>query len=186
MITVDQLLHIMPDSGPRVGLFLPFFDKYLPAYAIDTRLRLAAFLATIAEESGQLMYTRELWGPTDAQKGYEPPSPKATALGNTQPGDGRKFRGHGLIQTTGRANHARARDALRVKFGPDVPDFEASPDSLQIPEWATASACQFWHDEGCNALADVPDFHRVTRRVNGGLTHIDRREVFYARALEVL
>lgn len=83
-------------------------------------------------------------------------------------GDGERFKGHGLIQVTGRANHAKVRDRLRQRF-PNVPDFEVYPEMLCDPHWASLSACDYWDDHGLNALADVGDFKRITRRINGGL-----------------
>ena len=72
-------------------------------YSITEPLDVAAFLATVGVESGRLVYTRETWGPTLAQQGYEPPSKKASELGNTQPGDGRRFCGRGLHACRDRA-----------------------------------------------------------------------------------
>ena len=89
-------------------------------------------------------------------------------LGNTKPGDGFRFRGRGLIQVTGRANHAAARDRLRARFGGGVPDFEELPDRLAEPQWAALSAGDFWDRHGLNALADAGDFMRITKAINGG------------------
>lgn len=133
-------------------------------YGIDTPARLAAFLAQTGHESGGGRYVAELWGPTPAQARYE----GRVDLGNAQPGDGARFKGHGLIQTTGRYNHARVRDRLRERF-PAVPDFEADPEALTDPQWAALSAADYWDDKGLNALADNGDFERITRRINGGL-----------------
>jgi putative chitinase len=139
-------------------------------YSIDTPARQAAFLAQVGHESGGLRYVRELWGPTDAQERYE----GRLDLGNTQPGDGERFKGHGLIQTTGRANHAKVRDRLRERFD-DVPDFEAEPESLMEPKWACLSAADYWDMHKLNVLADAGDFRRITKRINGGFNGYDDR-----------
>lgn len=140
-------------------------EAAMVAYGINTPARQAAFLAQIGHESGGLRYARELWGPTSVQLRYE----GRADLGNTQPGDGSKFRGHGLIQITGRANHARVRDRLRAKFpGRGVPDFEGVPDALAMPEWAALSAADFWDDHGLNKWADAGDFDGVSDIINRG------------------
>lgn len=89
-------------------------------YHINTPARLAAFLAQIGHESGKLAWTRELWGPTGPQSRYD----GREDLGNTEPGDGYRFRGRGLIQITGRDNYRTASDALGH-------DFIADPDTLE-------------------------------------------------------
>lgn len=152
-------------------------------YGIDTPPRLAAFLAQTGHESGSGRWVSEIWGPTEVQSRYE----GREDLGNTQPGDGSKFRGHGLIQTTGRANHARVRDRLRERFPAlDVPDFETEPQALTLPQWAALSAADYWDDRGLNALADVGDFERITRRINGGLNGLADRRKRWARAKAAL
>lgn len=133
-------------------------------YQINTPARLAAFLAQIGHESLSLKHSEELWGPTPAQKRYE----GRADLGNTEPGDGYRYRGRGLIQTTGRANYRRLTQRLRAR-GVDCPDFEAEPGEMTAPWWAALSAADYWDDRGLNALADAGDFERITRRINGGL-----------------
>lgn len=150
-------------------------------FAIDTPERAAAFLAQIGHESGRLRYTRELWGPTPAQLRYE----GRADLGNTEKGDGYRFRGRGLIQTTGRANYRRTRDGL-LGFLPLVPDFEATPEALEIPKWAAYSAAWFWADRGLNALADSQAFMQITRRINGGTNGYDDRVALWAGAQTAL
>ncbi len=153
------------------------------AHDIDQPTRLAAFLAQIGHESGGLRHTREIWGPTPAQARYE----GRADLGNTQPGDGNRYRGRGLIQTTGRYNHARVRDRLRTKLGADrVPDFEATPEALEEPRWAAWSAADYWDDRGLNALADAGQFEQITRRINGGLNGHADRVARHERALAAL
>lgn len=153
---------------PRLALaamWLPEIEMAMDAYGIDTPERQAAFLAQVGHESGGLLYTTEIWGPTPTQSRYE----GRKDLGNTQPGDGKRFRGHGLIQVTGRNNHARARDRLRAKF-PDmaVPDFEAQPDTLAQMRWAALSAADFWAAHDLNKWADARDFDGVSDVINRG------------------
>lgn len=140
-------------------------------YGIDTKARQAAFLAQVAHESGRLLFTRELWGPTLAQRKYE----GRADLGNNEPGDGYRFRGRGLIQITGRANYAQVSRALGV-------DFVQSPEKLEIPTWAAKSAAWYWDSRQLNRFADTetPEgFVALTQAINGGTTGItDRRELW--------
>lgn len=164
ILTTDAL-RAVGANAVRAEIWLEPIRRACDLYEINTPKRIAAFLAQIGHESGGMKYTTEIWGPTDAQKRYE----GRADLGNTQKGDGAKYKGHGLIQTTGRANHARARDRLRSNLGPDVPDFEEHPEMLATHEWAALSAADYWADKGLNSLADADDFERITRRINGGL-----------------
>lgn len=166
----------------RAQRFAADLSAGMALYGIDTPARQAAFLAQIGHESGGLKYTSELWGPTPAQSRYE----GRADLGNTQPGDGSRFRGHGLIQTTGRANHARATYRLRQRFGAEVPDFEASPEALAEPRWAVLSACDFWDDKNLNVLADSGDFEKLTRRINGGINGLADRQALHTAGLRAL
>jgi putative chitinase len=150
-------------------------------YSIDTPDRLAAFLAQIGHESGGLRHVKEVWGPTEAQARYE----GRKDLGNTQPGDGERFKGHGLIQVTGRFNHTRMRDRLRARFN-GVPDFAEVPEALCEPQWAALSAADYWDDKGLNVLADAGEFERITRKINGGLNGLADRIARWERAKQAL
>lgn len=150
--------------------FAPWLSRGFDAYQINTPERQAAFLAQVGHESGSLRYVSELWGPTDAQKRYE----GRKDLGNIYPGDGSRYRGHGLIQVTGRANHAGARDGLRKLF-PECPDFEVDPLALTTPQWAALSACWFWGSRNLNAFADAGDFVKLTKSINGGTNGLEDR-----------
>lgn len=165
----------------RASRFAPALSAGMAFYGIDTPARQAAFLAQVGHESGGLKYTSEVWGPTEAQERYE----GRKDLGNIRIGDGSKFRGHGLIQTTGRTNHAKVRDRLRERF-PDVPDFEADPEALTDTQWAALSACDYWDWKGLNALADAGDFEAITRKINGGLNGYQDRLNRWERAKAAL
>ncbi|MBO0724435.1 MAG: hypothetical protein J2P52_02450 [Blastocatellia bacterium] len=160
-------------------LYLPFINKIMEIYEIDTPLRASAFLAQIAHESAELRFMEELWGPTAQQKKYEPPSDVATALGNTQPGDGFRYRGRGPIQITGRANYKKYGDKLGV-------DLVGNPDLAATPQYAFSTAGLFWKSNGLNELADVQDFITITRRINGGLTGLQDRQKYYEIAKNTL
>lgn len=175
-LTAPQVMQVMPHVTPeRVDLFLPALNQGMADYGVDTKLDVAAFLATIAEESGELHWTKEIWGPTAAQARYE----GNVALGNTVAGDGTWFRGRGLIQVTGRANYKRMGGLLGLPLA-------VRPSLLEQPVYAAMSAVVFWWDQGVSTVADRGDFRRVTKIVNGGLTNIERREAYWVRAKAVL
>ncbi|MGY2143116.1 glycoside hydrolase family 19 protein [Pseudomonas azotoformans] len=174
-ITEQQLLQIFPSAGRQAGVFVPVLNAAMGKYGIVTRLRIAAFIAQVGHESGQLRYMREIWGPTVQQAGYE----GRADLGNTVKGDGSKYRGRGLIQITGRANYAACGEAL----GLDLID---KPELLELPQHAAMSAAWFWSTRGLNTLADQVEFAKITRRINGGTNGLADRQALYDKALKVL
>ena len=144
-------------------------------YQIVGAKRVAAFIAQVGHESGQLKYVKEIWGPTAAQARYE----GRADLGNTQPGDGSKYRGRGLIQITGRSNYKACGEALGL-------DLINHRELLEKPQHACMSAAWFWATKGLCTLADEGKFETITRRINGGLNGLADRQMLYARALTVL
>jgi predicted chitinase len=183
MITAEQLQSIMQRLPPqRNAECLPCLQAAMKEFQIDAPPRAAAFLAQLAHESGQLRFMEEIWGPTPAQQRYEPRSALATALGNTEPGDGRRFKGRGPIQLTGRANYRRFGDLLGENL-------IADPARAARPDLAFRIAGLFWSKKGLNALADLATadaFREITRRINGGFNGLEERWKFYATACAVL
>ena len=140
---------------------------------------MAAFIAQIGHESGQLRYVREMGSDQYLSK-YDTGS-LAKRLGNTPEadGDGQKYRGRGLIQITGRANYAECGEALGL-------DLVNHPELLEKPQHACMSAAWFWASRGLNTLADAGKFDTITRRINGGQNGAADRRALYAKALKVL
>lgn len=144
--------------------------------------RLAHYLAQLMHESGRFRYDEELWGPTAAQQRYE----GRVDLGNTEPGDGYKFRGRSGIQLTGRANYrnftAWAREAESA-----APDFETDPDLVNSDPWEGLAPIWYW-DKGnptgrsLNFYADQNNIEAITRKINGGLNGYGDRLQLYTRA----
>lgn len=173
MITTDLLRRIMPESGPRAALFTVPLVTAAAEFDINTAERVAAWLAQLAHESGQLRYVREI-ASGEAYEGRKD-------LGNTQPGDGARFRGRGLIQITGRANYEQLRASLGL-------DCVAHPVILEDPHNAARVSGWFWKGRGLNELADggTVNFTKITRRINGGTNGLADREMFYSRARAAL
>lgn len=199
MLNAKQLQDVVGCKPATAEKFVQPLGAAMMEYGIASRQRAAAFLAQIGHESGSFQWLAELWGPTAQQRRYErdftqpwPSSPEearqeeyaanrlAYTLGNSEQDDGFTFRGHGLIQVTGRTNHANARNRLRV------PDFVAQPQELSVPEWAAYSAGDFWHAHGLNELADKGDIVAITRKINGGTNGLQDRQARYERAMQVL
>jgi putative chitinase len=183
MLTIEQLQAIMPllPAAKRTTYF-PFLTAAVSEFGIDQPARTAAFLAQLAHESAQFKFMEEIWGPTAAQRRYEPPDKLATTLGNTEPGDGFRFKGRGPIQVTGRANYRRFGDLLGL-------DLVATPAQAASPEVAFRIAALFWSKKGLNELADrvTPEaFREITRRINGGFNGLAERQRFYETAKTVL
>ena len=183
MMTAAQLKSIMPRlSETRINEFLPFLAGAMAEFAIDTAPRAAAFLAQLAHESGQFRFMEEIWGPTEAQRRYEPVTKLSQALGNTQSGDGRRFKGRGPIQLTGRANYQRFGNLLSI-------DLVGEPARAANPDVAFRIAGLFWSKKGLNQLADratADAFKEITRRINGGTNGLADRQAFYVVARESL
>lgn len=182
LLTPELLRRAIGCSASLAERYAAPLSDACRVYGIDTPVRLAAFLAQIGHESGSLRYVREIWGPTPAQLRYE----GRTDLGNTEPGDGSRYRGHGLIQTTGRGNHRAVTARLRARGIDYCPDFEAEPERLEEPCWAALSAADYWDWRGLNALADAGRFELITRRINGGLNGQADRLVRWERARQAL
>lgn len=179
MLTAEQLAAALWCPVDRVEPWHRPLTVAMEGFAISTPRRQAAFLAQIGHETGGLKWVREIWGPTLAQRRYE----IRRDLGNVEEGDGKRYMGRGLIQLTGRANYAAARDGLRA-YAPklEVPDFEADPEQVTDPIWASLTACWYWERKGLNDLADLGDFEEITRRINGGLNGMEDRVMRLKRA----
>ena len=140
----------------RVTIFTDILSSKMATRAINTPLRQAHFLAQLGHESGELRYLEEI-ASGDAYEGR-------TDLGNTQSGDGRRFKGRGLIQLTGRANYKAYGDAIGIDLCSEDNCHRISTD----PELAVDVACWFWQTRDLNTLADRDDVEGITRRINGG------------------
>jgi len=176
-LTLSQIMRNA--SQQRRAASLAPLNAALQTYQINNLLRTAAFLAQLAHESGELQFMEEIWGPTEAQKRYEPPSTLATRLGNTDAGDGKRFKGRGPIQITGRANYRRYGELLGI-------DLIAHPERAALPEIGFAIAGLYWQRNSLNALADAGNFREITQRINGGQNGAAQREAFYEHAKLVL
>lgn len=163
-LTAETLLGIMVHADPRrVEAFVRPLAERMTARGINTALRRAHFLAQVGHESGELRYTEEI-ASGDAYEGRRD-------LGNTEAGDGRRFKGRGLIQLTGRANYRAFGEAIGVDLlSGDNPQRVATDPGL-----AVEVACWFWQAHALNALADNNDARAVTRRINGGLNGLADR-----------
>jgi putative chitinase len=135
VITSDHLVAIAGKATALTRSLPEWINKLCPAYEIDTPQEFAHFLAQACHETDHFKTLREY----ASGKAYE----GRKDLGNTQPGDGPRFRGRGIFQTTGRANYLQ----LGVKKGKrDM--FINAPELLEQAEYAVWSACEYWKTRG--------------------------------------
>lgn len=172
VVTPEILTAIMPYSGIyRAQIYAPLLTAECKRWQIDSAQRMAHFLAQIAHESGSLRYTEEI----ASGRAYE----GRKDLGNTQKGDGARFKGRGLIQLTGRANYEEYSRVSGV-------DYIAHPEWLARPADAVAVSAWFWFDRELNELADRDELMAITRSINGGYNGLSEREAFAVRAKKIL
>ncbi|QSQ21607.1 LysM peptidoglycan-binding domain-containing protein [Pyxidicoccus parkwayensis] len=170
-VTVAQLRGVMPNlSEAKAKQYLPYLNQAMAEANITTPQRKAMFLAQLAHESGELRYMEEI----ASGAAYEGRSD----LGNTQPGDGVRYKGRGPIQLTGRANYRAAGRALGI-------DLEGHPERAKDPDVAFRIAGWYWSSRNLNSYADAGNFREVTRRINGGYNGMASREAYYRRAQNV-
>lgn len=167
-------------NGNKVGVpyetYLPHLNQALRDANCTTVLRVAHFMGQILHESGNLIYMREIHDGSN----YE----GRTDLNNIYPGDGKRFRGRGVIQLTGRYNYTQFSKWAHSKGMVSSPTyFVDNPVELEQPQWAFRVASYYWTvARNINPLADRDDLTAVTKAVNGGTRGIDDRRLNYNRA----
>lgn len=144
---------------------------------LDVPHRLAQYLAQLLHESAAFTYDQEI----ASGKAYE----GRKDLGNTQPGDGVKFKGRTGGQITGRANYVAFREWCK-KGALNPPDFEAQPELLNTDPWEGLGPVWFWSTRKLNDYADNNDIEMITHKWNGGLNGYDDRLKYYTRCGLVL
>lgn len=158
-----------PERASELGMAA---NVHLRTYGIlDTPLRLAHFMAQVAHESGGFRYMEEI----ASGAAYE----GRANLGNTQAGDGKRYKGRGPIQLTGRANYRLFGQRIGI-------DIEAHPEVVALPSFGLLIACMFWDSKGLNALADADDVVAITKRINGGQNGLAERQAYLAKAKGLL
>ncbi len=171
-VSAEQLMQIVPqlDAGqaPAIASHL---NQAMAEANIDTPQRQAMFIAQLAHESGGFRYMEEI----ASGAAYE----GRADLGNTQPGDGVRYKGRGYIQVTGRHNYGEAGRALGL-------DLINNPELAAQPENAARIAAWYWGSRSINDAADAGDFVRATRLINGGTNGLADRQSYYARAQAAL
>jgi putative chitinase len=167
----DKLQGILIHASEvHVSRYFPHLDSLMEPNLINTPLRMAHFLAQLGHESGELRYSEEI-ASGDAYEGR-------ADLGNTEPGDGRRFKGRGLIQLTGRANYQSYGTARGMDFTTDA----TAPLLATDPLRAVDVSCWFWTKHNLNTFADADKVEKVTRIINGGLNGLADRKAKLARA----
>lgn len=210
LLTAEQLKQIYPTlSDAQAQHFAGPLSDAMRAAGMTSPEARAAFLATFAVESAELHFDTELrstqsatemYGPEYAGVTFGPGVPRdpdtplgyqnsSATLGNTQPGDGDRFRGRGPIQLTGRSNYAAAGEALGVDLV-NHPELAAAPENeFRIATW-------FWNNHSAtlpdgsvvplNQAAETGNFAAVTQTINGGATGYNERLQYFNTAVTVL
>jgi putative chitinase len=171
-VTPDDLVRIVPGIQPeKIGQYIAPLNDAMTRNGIDTPVRQAAFIAQLAVESDSFR-TFEEYASGRAYEGR-------ADLGNTQPGDGERYKGRGAIQITGRHNYERLSEQTGV-------DYVAHPEWLAAPENAFTTAAWYWTSRDLNHVADTAGIVRVSEIVNGGHHALSRRIADFERGLDVL
>lgn len=157
---------VSPDGGGSESALL----GAAMSAGITDKVELAQFMAQMAHESGNFRYLQEIWGPTAAQQRYE----GRRDLGNTEPGDGYRFRGRGYVQLTGRANYATYGSMIGV-------DLVNNPELASQPDIAAKLAVAYWNSRVKPRIQDFQDTRAVTRIINGGYNGLDDRISKFAK-----
>ncbi len=171
MLTITQFKKLFPNAvtpdETYKGLVAAMFN-----YDIIGKNRESMFLAQLAHESGGFRWDHEL-----GNRAYFSRYDGRKDLGNSQPGDGYRFRGRGWIQLTGRSNY----NTYGKKLGIDLMN---NPDLATTKDVAAKIACQYWVDHNCNALADSGNFIAITKKINGGTNGLKDRQAWLAKILK--
>ncbi|MFD1814404.1 glycoside hydrolase family 19 protein [Rhodococcus gannanensis] len=172
LVPADKLARILPQMpADKIAQYVAPLSDAMVRGGIDTPIRQAAFIAQLAVESDSFR-TFEEYASGSAYEGR-------SDLGNTQPGDGVRYKGRGAIQVTGRHNYEEVSKFTGI-------DFVANPELMAAPENAFITAVWYWTSRNLNNIADGPGIVRVSELVNGGHYGLADRMANFARGLDVL
>lgn len=175
VITAAVLKRIAPTAKPEIINHLaPALTQRFPAFAVTSELRVAHFLAQAAHETAGFKTLVE-YGDTAYFKRYD----GRRDLGNTQAGDGPRYRGRGIFQLTGRFNYR----AFGQKIGISL---EAEPARAAEPDVSVQTALHYWNDRRLNPVADKDDVVTITKKINGGRNGLADRQAKLIRAKAAL
>ena len=199
----QQLIDIMPlAKKDDIDFYLDALNNQMVPNEINTPLRQAHFIAQVAHESGGFRYKTEnlnysakalraVFGKYFTTEELAEQCARKPELianlayadrmgnGDTESGDGWKYRGRGLIQLTGSDNYRQCSEAI----GKDI---ENDPDLLvHDADAAVAAACWFWGMRKLNSYADQDDLKAITKKINGGYHGLDDRAAYLNRAKQV-
>lgn len=172
MITKELIKKISPKANDTIAEDLAiYFNKHFDKYELNTKLRICHFLAQAAHETDGFK-TLEEYASGAAYEGRKD-------LGNNVRGDGKKFKGRGIFQLTGRANYKTFGERLGYNL-------ISNPELAKTPEVSVLVALEYWKDRGLNKHADNDDVTTITKRINGGLNGFDDRKLYLARAKQII
>lgn len=172
MITRDMIKAIAPNSKEEIIVpLVKYLNMYMPKYGVDNYLRICHFLAQAAHEAASFR-TLEEYASGAAYEGRKD-------LGNTQKGDGVRYKGRGIFQLTGRANYR----TIGAKIGMDL---ENNPELAESPEVSVLTALEYWKSRGLSAFADKDDVSTITKRINGGFNGFEDRKKYLERCKRVI
>lgn len=204
IITAAQVNQLAPSARSSYRSAFEQGQAVLDQYGIsENALRLAHFMAQMLHESAALTiqfenlnYSAErlpkVWPKRFLPGGTLDPAQFAhqaeklanevygKRMGNTEAGDGYRYRGRGLLQLTGKDSYAEATQILR-KSDAQAPDFVNDPDAVIDAAWCLKVAAAEWSAKGCNVLADQDLINSVTKRINGGLIGLAERKEWLKR-----
>lgn len=165
--TFTALFRKLGASQERAEELAISANVHFPAYGImDSELRLAHFMAQLVHESGSFKYMEEI----ASGAAYE----GRKDLGNVFPGDGKRYKGRGPIQLTGRANYRAFGNRIGI-------DLVRHPEIAAVPSIGLHLALEYWKDRGLNAYADKDDVLTITRKINGGTNGLADRKAHLAK-----
>jgi predicted chitinase len=205
LLTAETFKQFAPNARPEfVQALSDKGNEVLTRFGINAnKLRFCHFMAQLAHESGGFRSTVEnlnyraeqmtkVFGipASEAQRLVGKPAEfaeriyglgtprRAQILGNTQPGDGYRYRGRGFIQLTGRYNYTDIGKRVGL-------DLEGNPDLAADPVNALISAAGYWDRGKLNEFADQNNISAVTKRINTALLGLDDRKGNFAKAQRI-
>lgn len=147
-----------------------YFNQYSSDYGLNTPLRIVHFIAQAAHETDRFKTLQE-YASGSAYEGRKD-------LGNVKKGDGKRYKGRGIFQLTGRANYITIGKILGI-------DLETNPESALNPKYSVLIALEYWKSRRINSNADIDDVVGVTKKINGGRNGLQDRIILLKKCKEL-